>query len=484
MTTASDTTNTALTPAVHETYDLVVIGAGPGGYVAAIRAAQLGGRVAIVEKQYIGGTCLNVGCIPSKALLHIAEEYQRFDSLAEIGIIVPQKPTFDMPAAVRHKAKVVKQLTSGVAALLKANGVTIVNGRGVIDEPGVVTVDQPEGTRKALHANKIILAQGSVPARPPFPGIDGAKVIFSTEALELDHVPESLVCIGGGVIAVEFACLFNALGTKVTIVEMLPSMIAYEEPDVVKQLEKTFRKRGIDIHLNTRVEAISDADGKKSVTATGPNGPITFSGEYVLVAVGRGANPEGVKGLIDHGLAMDRAKVIVNDKMETNMAGVYAIGDLSGKTQLAHVAMMEGEVAAENAMGGDVHMSYATFPRPVYTFPEIASVGLTEAQAREQDPGVKVGTIPWAANGKALASDATEGFTKVLVGSYGEILGASIIGPDATNLITEFSLAMQGELTVSEIIETTHPHPTLSEALREAVLSAEKRAIHIYQRAK
>ncbi len=481
MSTSSDTSNTALAPAVEETYDLVVIGAGPGGYVAAIRAAQLGARVAIVEKQYIGGTCLNVGCIPSKALLHIAEEYRRFDTMAELGIMA-QKPDFDMAAAVRHKAKVVKQLTSGVASLLKANGVTIVMGRGVVDEPGVVTVDQPEGTRKLLRTQKIILAQGSVTAKPPFPGIDGANVIFSTEALELPKVPESLICIGGGVIAVEFACLFNALGTKVTIVEMLPSMIAYEEPEVVKQLEKTFKKRGIAIHLNTRVESIGDANGQKTVTAVGPDGPITFSAEYVLVAVGRGANPEGIKGLIDRGLAMDRSRVVVNDKMETTLPGIYAIGDLSGKTQLAHVAMAEGEVAAENATGQEAHMSYAAFPRPVYTFPEIASVGLTEAQAREQDPGAKVGTMPWVANGKALAADATEGFIKVIVGSYGEILGAAIIGPDATNLITEYTLAMHGELTVSEINETIHPHPTLSEALREAVLAADKRAIHFYQR--
>lgn len=481
MATSSDTANTALAPAVEDSFDLVVIGAGPGGYVAAIRAAQLGLRTAIVEKQYIGGTCLNVGCIPSKALLHIAEDYSKFANFAELGIIA-QPPSFDMAAAVRHKAKVVKQLTSGVASLLKANGVTIVTGRGTVEEPGSVIVDQPDGTRRVLRAPKIILAQGSVTAKPPFPGIDGQNVIFSTEALELQSVPKSLICIGGGVIAVEFACLFNALGTKVTIVEMLPSMIAYEEPEVVKQLEKTFKKRGIDIHLNTKVESIGDQDGQKVVTATGPNGPITFTAEYVLVAVGRSANPEGIKGLIDHGLAMDRNRVVVNERMETSLPGIYAIGDLSGKTQLAHVAMVEGEVAAENAAGQDSRMSYDAFPRPVYTFPEIASVGLTEAQAREQDPGVKVGTMPWVANGKALASDATEGFIKVIVGSYGEILGAAIIGPDATNLITEFTLAMRGELTVSEIIETIHPHPTLSEALREAVLAADKRSIHMYQR--
>ncbi len=465
----------------NEAFDLVIIGAGIGGYVAAIRAAQLGGRVAIVEKHSIGGTCLNVGCIPSKALLHVAEEYSKFDHLASLGIMAA-KPAFDMAAAVAYKDKVVKQLTSGVAALLKANGVTVVNGRGSLDAPGAVTVEQSDGARGTLRTGKVILAQGSVPVRPPFPGIDGASVIFSTEALDLPRVPQSLVCIGGGVIAVELACLFNALGTNVTIVEMLPSMLAYEEPEIVSTLARAFQKRGIDIHLNTRVESIGDAGGQKVVTATGPNGPVSFNGEFVLCAVGRAANPDGLTGLIERGLAMDGKRVVVNERMETNIPGVYAIGDLSGKTQLAHVAEAEGEVAAENAMGHDAVMEYGSFPRPVYTFPEIASVGLTEAQAREQDSGAHAGSFPWVANGKALASDSAEGFVKVVLGTHGEILGAAIIGPDATNLITEFSLAMRAELTAAEIIATIHPHPTLSEALREAVLAAEKRAIHIFQR--
>ena len=472
---------TTLMPATTEEYDLVIIGAGPGGYVAAIRAAQLGARVAIVEKQYIGGTCLNIGCIPSKALLHVAEEFSKFENYGHMGINVA-KPTFDMATAVQYKAKVVKQLTSGVASLLKANGVTIVNGRGTIDEPGKVTVDEPGGTRKQLLAKKVILAQGSVTIKPPFPGIDGANVIFSTEALELPRVPESMICIGGGVIAVEFACLYAALGTKVTIIEMLPQLIAYEEPEIEKVLEKNFKKRGIDIHLQTKVESIGDKNGKKVVTATGPSGTQSFEAEYVLVAVGRVANPDGIKGLIDRGLAMDRTKVVVNEKMETNLPGIYAIGDLSGKTQLAHVGMQEGEVAAENVMGMASRMDYSVIPRPVYTFPEVASVGLSEQQAREQDPEARVGTFPWAANGKALAADSAEGLVKVILGAHGDILGASMIGPDATNLVTEFSLAMRSELTSSEIIETIHPHPTYSEALREAVLSADKRAVHIFQR--
>ncbi len=462
-------------------FDVIVIGAGPGGYVAAIRAAQLGASAAVIEKQYIGGTCLNVGCIPSKALLHIAEEYSKFKDLDTLGIVA-EPPKFDMVKAVAYKTKVVKQLTGGVAALLKANGVTTFNGAGRVDEPGKVIVTAQNGAETTLRAKNIILAQGSVPIRPPFPGIDGKNVIFSTEALELTKVPDSLICIGGGVIAVEFACLFNALGSKVTIVEMLPSMIAYEEPEIVKYLEKSLKKRGAQIHLNTKVEAIADTPEGKVVTATGPNGPMSFTGEYVLVAVGRTANPEGIQGLIQHGLQMDRNKVVVDDHMRTNIPGIYAIGDLSGKTQLAHTAMTEGEIAAENCMGHDAVMDYTVIPRPVFTFPELASVGLTEAQAKEKDPQAKVGTFPWAANGKALASNDTEGMIKVILGRYGEILGASIAGPDAPNLIAEFALAMKGELTATEIINTVHAHPTFSEALREAVLAAEQRAVHIYQR--
>lgn len=465
-----------------DSFDLVIVGAGPGGYVAAIRAAQLGGKVAIIEKQYIGGTCLNVGCIPSKALLHVAEEYSRFSEMASLGIIA-ERTGFDMLKALEHKNKVVKQLTGGVANLLKANGVTTIMGHGIVDEPGKVIVEEQNGSRRTLTTKHIILAQGSIPIRPPFPGIDGKNVIFSTEALDLTKVPESLICIGGGVIAVEFACLFNALGSKVTIVEMLPGMLNYEEPEIVKYLEKAFKKRDMDIYLNTRVESISDADGNKVVTAIDSAGKtLTFSGEYVLAAVGRTANPDGIKGLIDRGLAMDRNRVVVNDQMATNLPGIYAIGDLSGKTQLAHVAMTEGEVAAENSMGHAAKMDYSAFPRPVYTFPEVASVGLTEEQAKAIDAGAHAGTFPWAANGKALAAKTGEGIVKVVLGSHGEVLGASMVGPDATNLISEYVLAMQAELTSAEIISAIHPHPTYSEALREAVMAAEKRSIHIMQR--
>ncbi len=464
-------------------FDVVVIGAGVGGYVAAIRAAQLGGRVGIVEKEYLGGTCLNVGCIPSKALLHVAQMFAAFNEFPKLGIQVETPPKFDMSVAVQFKEKVVKQLTSGVGQLLKANGATVFEGTAEVKSPSSITVKMKDGSTRDIQTKKLILAHGSVPIRPPFPGLEGKNVIFSDDALSMSKVPESLVCIGGGVIAVELACFFNAIGTKVTIVEMLPSIIANEDEEVIRGLTRSLTKRGIEINTGAKVESISDGNGgKKRVTASTADGEKTFEAEYVLVAVGRKANPNGIEALTNAGLQMDRGRVVANERMETNIPGVYAIGDLVGRTWLAHVAETEGEVAAENALGHEAKMDYNVVPRPIFTFPEIASVGLTEKQARERSQNVQAEKFPWVANGKALATDESEGFTKVILGEYGEILGATIFGPDATNLITEFSLAMRAELTADEVIATIHPHPTYSEGLREATLAAEHRPIHIYMR--
>ena len=462
-------------------FDVLVIGAGVGGYPAAIRAAQLGARVGIVEKQYIGGTCLNVGCIPSKALLHVAHLYATFDEMSKMGIETT-RPQIDMSVAVTYKDKVVKQLTSGVGQLLKANGVTIFEGMAEVQSPTQVRVTLNDGSTQDLRTGKLILANGSIPVRPPFPGIDGRNVIFSDDALSLSEVPASLICIGGGVIAVELACMLNAFGTDVTIVEMLPAIIANEDEEASRALAQSLTKRGVKIVTGAKVETIEDADGKKRVTATTGDGKKTFDADYVLVAVGRQANPAGLDALAKAGLQMERGRVQANEKMETNLPGVYAIGDLVGRTWLAHVAETEGEVAGENATGHEAEMDYTVVPRPIFTFPEVASVGLTEKQARERSANIKVGKFPWVANGKALASSEAEGFTKVIIGEYGEILGAVIFGPDATNLITEYSLAMRAELTADEVLATIHPHPTYSEALREATLAAEGRAIHIYQR--
>jgi dihydrolipoamide dehydrogenase len=459
-------------------YDVAVIGSGPGGYVAAIRAAQLGARTAIVEKQYLGGTCLNVGCIPSKAMLHIAEVLHDLQSLDDLGIHLPQPPTFDMAKAVAFKDKVVKRMTGGVGTLMKGNNVDVYDGLGTVDASRNVTVTKND-SKQQFSADKIILATGSVPLMPPMPGIDGKNVINSDTCWNLPATPESLICVGGGVIGMELACMFNALGTKVTVLEMLPNILAPVDEEVRRLLVRILTRRGIEIVTGAKVESIADEDGKKKVTASTEKGEQSFSGEYVLMAVSRRANTSGLEQLIEQGLDNDRGRVRVNEKMETNLPGIYAIGDLVHGAGLAHVASMEGEVASDNATGHEAKMDYNVVPNPIYTFPEVAFVGLTEADAKQQYPEARVDRFPWIAIGKAVAIGETDGFTKVIIGKYGEILGAHIIGPDATNLITEYSLAMRGELTADEISETIHPHPTLSEGLREAVLAAEGRPIHI-----
>jgi len=304
-------------------------------------------------------------------------------------------------------------------------------------------------------------------------------VMNSDTCWDLPDTPKSLICVGGGVIGMELACMFNALGSQVTVVEMLPNILAPVDEEVRRLLVRILSKRGINIVTGAKVESIADEGDLKKVIASTTKGEQSFSGEYVLMAVSRSANTSGLQHLMEQGLDNDRGCVRVNEKMETNLPGIYAIGDLVHGAGLAHVASTEGEVAADNALGHEATMEYSVVPNPIFTFPEIAFVGLTEAEAKERYPEARVERFPWSANGKAVAIAETEGFTKVITGQYGEILGAHIIGPDATNLISEFSLAMRGELTVEEISETIHPHPTLSEGLREAVLAVQGRPIHI-----
>src|SRR5579864_27628 len=460
-------------------YDVAVIGAGPGGYVAAIRAAQLGAKTAIVEKQYLGGTCLNVGCIPSKAMLHIAEIMHNMASLEELGIHLDKPPTLEMSKAVAFKDKVVKRMTNGVGTLMKGNNIDVFDGLATVDSSRGVTVTKDGGTKEQFTADKVILATGSVPLLPPFPGIDGRNVINSDTCWNLPKVPESIICVGGGVIGMELACMFDGLGSKVTVVEMLPNVLAPLDEEVRRLLVRILTKRGITIVTGAKVESLADEGNLKKVVASTEKGSQSYSAEYVLMAVSRRANTSGLERLMEQGLDNERGRVRVNEKMETNLPGIYAIGDLVHGAGLAHVASMEGEVASDNAMGHAATMDYTVVPNPIFTFPEVAFVGLTEAQAKEQYAGARVERFPWSAIGKAVATGETEGFTKVILGKYDEIMGAHIIGPDATNLISEFSVAMRGELTADEIIETIHPHPTLSEGIREAILAVEGRPVHI-----
>src|SRR2546429_4660627 len=295
----------------------------------------------------------------------------------------------------------------------------------------------------------------------------------------LPDTPKSLICVVGGIMGVELACMFNALGSQVTILEMLPDILTPVDEELRKLLVRILSRRGIKIVTGAKVESLADEGDEKKVTASTEKGQEGYTGEYVLIAVSRRANNSGLEQLMEHGLDNDRRRVRVNERMETNLPGIYAIGDLVHGAGLAHVASTEGEVAAENAMGHPTRMDYNVVPNPIYTFPEIAFVGLTEAEAKATSPDVRVERFPWAANGKAVGTGESEGFTKVILGKHNELLGAHIIGPDATNLISEYSVAMRGELTGDEIIETIHPHPTLSEGLREAVLAAEGRPVHI-----
>src|SRR2546430_1261743 len=441
-------------------YDIAVIGSGPGGYVAAIRAAQLGAKVAIVEKQYLGGTCLSVGCIPSKAMLHIAEVLHNIESFEDMGIHLAQPPTFDMSKAVAYKDKVVKRMVNGVGTLMRGNHVDVFDGLGTVDASRNVSVTKSDRSQEQFSADKLILATGSVPFLPPFPGIDGNNVINSDTCWNLPKTPESIICVGGGVIGVELACMFNALGSKVTIVEMLPNILAPVDDEVRRLLVRILGRRGIEIVTGARVESIADEGNLKKVIASTEKGEQSFTGEYVLIAVSRKANTSGLEHLMEQGLDNDRGRIRVNEKMETNLPGIYAIGDLVHGAGLAHVASMEGEVAADNAMGHETNMDYNVVPNPIYTFPEVAFIGLTEAEAKEKYPEARVERFPWTAIGKAVAIGETEGFTKVILGKYDEILGSHIIGPDATKLISEYSVAMRSELTADEIIETIHPHPT------------------------
>src|ERR1700680_3339639 len=321
-------------------YDDAIIGAGPGGYVAAIRAAQLGAKVAIVEKQYLGGTCLNVGCIPSKAMLHIAEVMHSMSSLAELGINLPQLPTFDMKQGVVFKDKVVKRMTGGVGVLMKGNNVDVFDGTASVDASRNVTVTMKDGSTKQFSADKIILATGSVPLIPPFPGIDGRNVINSDTCWNLPALPESIICVGGGVIGMELACMFNALGSKVTVLEMLPNVLAPLDEEVRRLLVRILSKRGINIVTGAKVESLADEGNLKKVVASTEKGSESYSAEYVLIAVSLRDNTSGLDRLMEQGLDNDRGRVRVNEQMETNLPGIYAIGDLVHGAGLAHVASM------------------------------------------------------------------------------------------------------------------------------------------------
>ena len=460
---------------------IAVIGGGPGGYVAAIRAAQLGADVTLVEKEHLGGTCLNIGCIPTKCLLHSAELVEDIKNQgADIGVKVTGVE-IDFPQVIAHKNAISQKLTGGVAALLKMNKVKKIDGEARFVGPRKMKITKPDGSTEDLAADKIILATGSVNATPPIPGLkENPNCIDSTGALSLEALPKSMVVIGAGVIGLELACAYAAFGTKITVVEALDHMLPMLDGDLTKIGVAHMKKMGMDFHLECPVQSVEPSPvGAKVVCKDKSGQTISFEAEKVLVAVGRRANTASLN-LEAGGIKNDRGRIIVTDRMETNVSGVYAIGDcVLGKAQLAHTASAMGEVAAENIMGMDVLYDESTNPTCVYIDPEAASVGLTEEQCKAKGIEYKVGKFPMSANGKALIINGGEGLVKIIAGKkYGEVLGMHIIGPRATDLIAEGALAIRLEATLDELISTIHSHPTVTETMREAALNAEKRAIH------
>lgn len=456
---------------------VVVIGGGPGGYVSAIRASQLGAEVTLIEKEYLGGTCLNVGCIPTKSLLHSAELYEEVKEGAKYGVVVSDVKV-DFAKVQERKRAVTKQLVSGVKGLLAANKVRVISGEASFLNKDTIEIKTEKGT-ETLSADKFIIATGSIPAKPPIPGIDSIKCIDSTGALDLKEVPKSMVIVGGGVIGIEIATLYSALGSKVVVIEMLDEILPMMDGELTKMIRSKLTKKGVDILTGTKVMSFDDAGKDVAVTVEMKDGSKkVFSSEKALISIGRRTNTASLN-LNKVGIANDRGRITVNDKMETNIPGIYAIGDCTGKIMLAHIASAQGEIAAENALGQNSVFDSKTNPSCVYTKPEFASVGITEEDAKAQGVEYIVGKFPLAANGRAMIM-GDDGMIKIIAGKkYKEILGAHILGPRATDLIGEFALAIGMEATIDEVIETIHAHPTVAEALREAALAVEKRAIHI-----
>jgi len=460
--------------------DILFLGAGPGGYVGAIRAGRLGARTVIIEKGLIGGTCLNVGCIPTKVLLSTVEVVEHVRRAGEFGIEV-QGYSVDFARIMERKDKIVDQLRKGVEFLFKREKVRLIRGVGRLVDNRTVEATGEDGKKETIRARNIIIATGSVPVQLPLPGFEiGGSVWTSSEAISASAVPKSLLVVGGGYVGLEFGYAYARLGSQVTIVEMLPQIAGSTDSEVGKELERSLKRAGLTIRTSTTVVRAEDTAGGKKVTIKAADGKEEeVEAEKVLVAVGRRPFTDGI-GLEAVGIRTERGRIVVNDRLQTNIGGIYAIGDCIGDPMLAHAAFHEATVAVANCLGQDKRMDYRAVPGVIFTQPEVASVGLTEEQARERyGDDVRVGKFPFAANGKALGMGEGFGFAKVIAESkYGEILGVHIIGPHATDMISEAVVAIQGEITIDELESSIHPHPTLSEPIHEAALDTEGMAMH------
>jgi dihydrolipoamide dehydrogenase len=464
-----------------ESFDLVVIGSGPGGYVGAIRAAQLGLKVACVEDQALGGVCLNIGCIPTKALLTSALLVNEMKDGEKHGILA-EGVTFDLGPAQERSRRVVEQMTRGVAGLFKKNKVTHLTGFGRLKGTGKVEVEGADGAKKVYDTKNVLIATGSRPRDLPTLKIDEDRIWSSTGALLRKEAPGSLFIVGAGAIGMEFADVYASYGTRVTIVEALDRILPLEDAEISKFMERTYKKRGMDIHTGARFEKAEVTGEGVRVTFKDKKGTEqTLEVEYVLSAVGRVPNSQGI-GLESVGVKVDdRGFVVVDEQMRTSVKGVHAIGDVAGRQLLAHKASHEGIACVEHIAGqGHGTVDYGNIPNCTYCHPEVASVGLTEDQAKEQGYDIEVGKFPWVGIGRAVAAGHTDGFVKIIRDKkYSEILGAHIVGPHATELIAEFVIGRHLESTVEELEKAIHPHPTLSEGVSEGALAALGRPIHM-----
>ena len=450
-------------------FDLTVVGSGPGGYVAAIHAARQGARVAIVEEREWGGTCLNWGCIPTKALIQSVEVLATARRAAEFGVTIPSAEP-DWPVMQARKDKVVAGMRNGVQSLLKSNGIELVEGRGRLSGGAKVAVDGRD-----LAATNILLAPGSVPARPPIPGIEHG--LTSEDILAIREIPSSLVIVGGGVVGMEFAGIFNTLGAKVTVIEMLDQVLTPLDPDLANRFQQLMTRKGIEFNLSSRVEGIEKGQAGFRVKFEGRE----LEADLVLVATGRLPATDDM-GLDEAGVIREGRAVKVDGHLRTNVPNVYAIGDATMISMLAHTASYQGEVAVANALGKKITADYRAIPACVYTDPEIAFVGLSEAQARAAGESVKVGTFPFSALGRAQVLGETAGMVKLVTDADGQLLGGTIMGPRATDLIAEVALAISQGLTAAELAHTVHAHPTLPEAVFEAALDVDGEAVHLAPR--
>ena len=463
-----------------ETYDITIIGAGPGGYVAAIRAAQLGLNVALVEKEHLGGVCLNWGCIPTKALLRNAEVVSLLDQGREFGFSVSDVE-LDFTAAVDRSRKISERLVKGVGLLMRKNNVEVIEGRGALKSANVVEVAMNDGGTRTIETENVIVATGaharSIPGITP----DGERVMTYRSAIVLRDLPDSTVIVGAGPIGMEFAQVWSSYGTEVTVVEMLPHAVPLEDEEISKIVERAFRRnRRVQIMTSTRVQDIAvSADGVRVTVATDDDEEEILEAERALIAIGVQPNSDGI-GLEDVGVQTERGNIVVDDHLRTNVDGIYAIGDVTGKMALAHVASAQGIIAVETIADVETRpLDYDAVPRCTYCHPQVASFGISEAEAVEQGHEVKVGKFPFRPNGKALALGERDGFVKIVAeATTGEILGAHLVGPEVTELLPELVLARTWELTPEEIARAVHAHPTLSEALMEAAHGVFGKPIH------